>query len=134
VRPIAKVSLLCLVLVLAASIGLTAAAAAKDRGKQRKAHLSSGVVVNTVGVDGASGQVTSAGRACHIQRHVTLYRVNSESSVSSGEPVASTWTGAEGTWSVPGPLYSSDFFAVVDRTRARGAICESATSNLVRVG
>jgi hypothetical protein len=124
-RATGKISLLCLTLVLILTPGVAADAAAK------KSRVSSEIVLQSVGPDGAGGQVSSAPKACRAQRQVMFYRVNSTSSVPSSEPVASTWTHGDGSWAIPGPLYPSEFFAVVHRKSARGVVCRSDVSNSV---
>jgi hypothetical protein len=117
-----KISTLCLALVLAVSLAAGADATAK------KTSVSSEVALQSVGPDGAAGHVTS-GRKCRAQRQVSFYRVNTGPSVPSSEPVTSTWTRGDGSWAVPGPLYPSEFFAVVQAKTAKGVVCQSATSN-----
>jgi hypothetical protein len=121
-RSIGKIVVLSLAVSLAVSLGIASNAAAK------KSHLSSQVTVDAVGPEGAAGHVSS-GKGCRAQRQVTLYRVNSTASIPTSEFVASTWTRGDGSWSVPGPLYPSQFFAVVQGKSAKRAVCESATSN-----
>jgi hypothetical protein len=129
-RSIRKALLLCVPLLVALSLVPAAGAAAKAK----KSHPSSAIAVESVGPDAVTGHVSSDGRACRVQRQVTLYRVNSGSSVPSGEFVGSTWTRADGSWSVAGPLYPSEFFAVVERKSAKGVVCAPATSNSLRWG
>ena len=118
-----KISATFLALVLALGLGMAADAAAK------KSRVSSEITLQSVGPDGAAGRVSSSHKACRTQRQVSFYRVNSGPSVPSSEPVASTWTRGDGSWTVPGPLYTSQFFAVVQRKSARGVTCLSAVSN-----
>jgi hypothetical protein len=117
-----KISTICLALVLAVSLAAAANATAK------KINLSSEIALQSVSPDGAVGHVSS-GRRCRAQRQVSFYRVNSGPSVPSREPVTTTWTRGDGSWAVPGPLYPSEFFAVVQTKRAKGVVCQSATSN-----
>jgi hypothetical protein len=117
-----KISMLCLALVLAVSLAVAADATAK------RPRVSSEVALQSVSPDGATGHVTS-GRKCRAQRQVSFYRVNTGPSVPSSEPVTSTWTRGDGSWAVPGPLYPSEFFAVVQAKTVKGVFCQSATSN-----
>jgi len=117
-----KISTICLGLVLALSLVAAAGATAK------KISVRSEIALQSVSPDGAVGQVIS-GRRCRAQRQVSFYRVNSGPSVPSSEPVTTTWTRGDGSWAVPGPLYPSEFFAVVQAKRAKGVVCQSATSN-----
>jgi hypothetical protein len=122
-RSTGKIGVAFVTLVLALGLGMAADAVAK------KSRVSSEISLQSVGPDGAGGQVTSSRKACRAQRQVSFYRVNSGSSIPSSEPVASTWTRGDGSWVVPGPLYTSQFFAVVQRKSARGVTCLSAVSN-----
>lgn len=126
-----KSMLLCVALALALSLAPAAGVAAK---KKAKAHPSSAISLESVGADAVTGRISSAQRACRAQRPVTLYRVNTVSSVPSGEPVARTWTLADGSWGVPGPLFPSEFYAVAERKSAKGIVCDSATSNSLHWG
>jgi hypothetical protein len=127
-RPI---SALFLVAVLVLSVGVTADAATKktSRAKSHKSHASSRVTVETVGQEGVTGRVSGSEKACRTQRQVSVYRVNSGPSVPSSEFVATAWTHGDGSWAVPGPLYPSEFFAVVSPRSAKRVICGPATSN-----
>jgi hypothetical protein len=118
-----KIGALCLALVLAVSLGAVADGAA------RKARVGSGITLESVGPDGADGHVSSTRKACRTQRRVSFYRVNSGPSVPSSEPMGSTWTRGDGSWTIPGPLPPSQYFAVVERKGAVGVICGSAESN-----
>jgi hypothetical protein len=113
------------------TLGVATGAGAKAR---TKVHPSSTATVESVGPDAVNGRVSSDERACRVQRQVSLYRVNTGSSVPSGEFVATTYTHRDGSWSVPGPLYPSEFYAVAQRKTARGAVCEPATSNSLTWG
>jgi hypothetical protein len=125
-RPIGRISVLCLALVLVVSLGVTAEAIAKKTKKTREA---SQVTVQAVGPNGVTGRVSGAQKTCRAQRQVTLYRVNSGPSFPSSEFVASTWTHGDGSWTVPGPMYPSEFFAVVGAKSAKRVVCGSAVSN-----
>jgi hypothetical protein len=130
VRSIAKIVVLCLALVLAVSIGVVPAAASAKKGHAaKKPRVGAEAVLDSVGPDGIAGRVSSPNGSCRAQRHVTVYRVNTGASIPSGEFVAATWTRSDGTWSVPGPMYPSQFYAVVDSKNAKRVVCESATSN-----
>jgi hypothetical protein len=122
-RSIARIGLLWLALLLAASLAVSAEATAK------KVRRGSQISVQSVGPDGAGGRVSGSGKACRAQRQVALYRVNTGSSIPSSEFVATTWTRGDGSWAVPGPLYPSQFFAVVGAKSARRVVFGSATSN-----
>jgi hypothetical protein len=126
-RPTRRISALCLALVLVASLGVTADAIAKK--KTKKAREASQVTVQAVGPNGVTGRVSGSEKACRTQRQVTLYRVNSGPSFPSSEFVASTWTHGDGSWTVPGPMYPSEFFAVVGAKSAKRVVCGSAVSN-----
>jgi hypothetical protein len=125
-RSIGRIGVLCLALALAVGLGSVSGAAAK---KAKKAHVATQATVTAVGPDGVTGLVSGSHKACRAQRHVTLYRVDSVGSVPNNEFVASTWTRGDGSWAVPGPLFPSEFFAVVDSKRAKRVVCSSATSN-----
>jgi hypothetical protein len=126
-RSIGRICVLCVAVALGLTLGLADAAAKKSR-------VSSEITLKSVGPDGAGGQVSSGPKACRAQRHVSFYRVNSGPSVPSSEPVASTWTHGDGSWTIPGPLYPSEFFAVVERKSARAVVCQSAVSNSLHFG
>jgi hypothetical protein len=129
-RSIGRVIVLCIALTLATGVGLTADAAAKTKKKHRaKVHETSEIALQTVGPDGITGRVSGNAKACRAQRQVTVYRVNSGPSVPSGEFVGSTWTRGDGSWAIPGPMYPSEFFAVVDTKRVKRVACSAATSN-----
>ncbi|MDX6607690.1 MAG: hypothetical protein QOD14_2230 [Solirubrobacterales bacterium] len=122
-RTIGKIAALCLALVLTLGLAVAADAAGK------KSRVSSAITLQSVGPDGADGSVASGRKACRTQRRVMLYRVNSGASVPSSEPMASTWSRGDGSWTVPGPLPTSQYFAVVERKRAAGVVCGSSDSN-----
>jgi hypothetical protein len=124
-RPIRRISALCLPLVLVVSLGVTAEAIAK----KTKTREASQVTVQAVGPNGVTGRVSGVQKTCRAQRQVTLYRVNSGPSFPSSEFVASTWTHGDGSWTVPGPMYPSEFFAVVGAKSAKRVVCGSAVSN-----
>jgi hypothetical protein len=128
-RAIGRIRIVCLALTLAVGMGLAADAGAKAKKKSKTVQESSQVTVQAVGPDGVSGRVSGGEKACRAQRHVTVYRVNSGPSVPSSEFVAATWTRGDGSWAIPGPMYPSEFFAVVDKTRAENVVCSGATSN-----
>ena len=94
-----------------------------------KSRVGSHVTLRSVGPEGVRGQVAGKGKVCRAQRQITVYRVNSGPSVPSGEFVGTTWTHGDGSWEIPGPLYPSQFYAVVQRTRAKGVVCSAATSD-----
>jgi hypothetical protein len=123
-RSTGKIGAIFLALVLTLGLGTAGAAAST-----KKSRVSSEVSLQSVGPDGAGGQVSSSRKVCRAQRQVSFYRVNSGTSVPSSEPVASTWTRGDGSWTVPGPLYTSQFFAVVQRKSAKSVTCLSAVSN-----
>ena len=125
-RSLGRIGVLCLALALAASLGLASVASAK---KHKKRQVGTQAVVQSVGPDGIHGRVSGKTKACRSQRHVTVYRVNSGPSVPSSEFVASTWTRGDGSWTIPGPMYPSQFFAVVDSKSAKRVHCSAATSN-----
>jgi hypothetical protein len=125
-RSIGRIVVLCLALTVA--VGLTVANDAGAK-KTKKSHVSTQVTVQSVGPDGINGHVSGNAKPCRSQRHVTVWRVNSGPSVPSGEFVASTWTRGDGTWAIPGPMYPSQFYAVVDAKSAKRVVCSSATSN-----
>jgi hypothetical protein len=111
------------------SLSVVSGAGAKKGHAAKKPRVGSEAVLDSVGPDGITGRVSSAQGACRAQRHVTVYRVNTGASIPSGEFVAATWTHGDGSWSVPGPMYPSQFYAVVDSKSAKRVVCESATSN-----
>jgi hypothetical protein len=127
-RSIGRIGVVGLVLLLTACVGLSGVAAAKKK-HRAKARVTSQVTVQAVGPDGIAGRVSGGAGACRVQRHVTVYRVNSGPSVPSSEFVASTWSRGDGSWAIPGPMYPSEFFAVVDSRSAKRVICSPATSN-----
>jgi hypothetical protein len=121
-------SALCLALVLAMSLsGLADGAGGKSR-------VRSTVRFDSLTADGAGGSVSSHRGVCRTQRQVLLYRVNSGPSVPSSERVAYTRTRADGSWAIPGPIYPSEFFAVVQRKSSDGVVCRSAVSNSLHWG
>jgi hypothetical protein len=129
-RPIGTINALLLVVVLAVGLGAAGDAGAKTQKKGDAKHrVTSQATVQAVGPDGVAGRVSGADKACRAQRHVTVYRVNSGPSVPSSEFVASTWTHGDGSWAVPGPMYPSEFFAVVDPKSHKRVVCSPATSN-----
>ena len=127
-RRIGNIVVLCLALAAVVGLGVVAGADAKKKSRA-KSHESSQVTVEAVGPNGVTGRVSGRDKACRAQRHVTVYRVNSGPSVPSSEFVASAWTRGDGSWAIPGPMFPSQFFAVVDAKSARGVVCSSATSN-----
>ena len=131
-RSIGRFVVLCLALTVLG--GLTVAADAGAKKTKKKSHESSQITVQSVGPDGINGQVSGSAKACRSQRHVTVWRVNSGQSVPSAEFVTSTWTRGDGSWVIPGPMYPSEFFAVVDRKSAKRVVCSSATSNALHWG
>jgi hypothetical protein len=126
-RSLGRIGVLCLALALAVTLGLASVATAKKHRKKRQ--VGTQAVVQAVGPDGIHGNVSGNTKACRSQRHVKVYRVNSGPSVPSSEFVASTWTRGDGSWAIPGPMYPSEFFAVVDSKRAKRVVCSAATSN-----
>jgi hypothetical protein len=131
---VGRVTLLCLVLALGMILGVATDAGAKTKRKIHPRSASSAVGLESVEPDAANGRVSSDERACRAGRQVTLYRVNSGASVASGEFVATTYTRGDGSWTVPGPLFPSEFYAIAERKTARGVVCEPATSNSLRWG
>jgi hypothetical protein len=125
---IGRIVVLFLALACVVSLGVVAGANAKKKKGRAKAQGSQ-VTLQTVGPDGLAGRVSAADKACRVQRQVSVYRVNSEPSVASAEFAGSTWTHGDGSWSVPGPMYPSEFFAVVDTKKAKRMVCSSASSN-----
>jgi hypothetical protein len=118
-------TLIAIFLTLAVTLLFAAGATAK------RATVASSVSLDAVGNDGAVGHVLSDRRECRSQRRVSFYRVNSEQSVPSNEPVSVTWSARDGSWSVAPPLYPSEFVAVIDAKKTKRTVCTSATSNSV---
>jgi hypothetical protein len=100
----------------------------------KRATVGSSVSLDTVGADGAVGHVSSARGECRSQRRVSFYRVNSEQSVPSTEPAGVTWTGGDGSWSIPPPLYPSEFIAMLEVKKTKRTHCTPATSNSLSWG
>ncbi len=125
-RSILRINALCIAVALIAVVSLGAAAA---DGAARKARVGSAITLESVGPDGADGHVSSTRKACRAQRRVAFYRVNSGSSVPSSEPMGSTWTRGDGSWTIPGPLPPSQYHAVVEKKSAAGVVCRSDDSN-----
>jgi hypothetical protein len=119
-----KLAIPAVALTMVLAMGATGAGA-----KAKKARVGSQVNLQAVGPDGIAGRVAGKRGPCRAQRHVSIYRVNSESSIPSGELYVSTWTRGDGSFSIPGPVYPSAYYAVVDRKAARGVVCAPATSN-----
>jgi hypothetical protein len=128
-RLFGKIAVLCLALAVALSLGAVSGASAKKGRSAKKPRVDTEAILQSVGPDGITGRVSSTQGSCRAQRHVTVYRVNTSASVPSSEFVGATWTQGDGTWSVPGPMYPSQFFAVVDSKSAKRVVCESDTSN-----
>jgi hypothetical protein len=128
-----KIGAFCLAGVLGLALGGAGDATAKKK-HRAKTHETTQVTVQTVGPDGITGRIDGSDKACRAQRQITVYRVNSGPSVPSGEFVASTWTHGDGSWSVPGPMFPSEFFAVVDAKSAKRVVCSAATSNFLLWG
>jgi hypothetical protein len=126
-RSLGRIGVLCLALALAVSLSTASISSAKKHSKKRQ--VGTQAVVQSVGPDGIQGRVSGGAKPCRSQRHVTVYRVNSGPSVPSSEFVASTWSRGDGSWAIPGPMYPSEFFAVVDSKGAKRVVCSSATSN-----
>jgi hypothetical protein len=124
-----KIAVLCLALAVVLSVGTVSSAGAKKGRSAKKPRVDTEAVLQSVGPDGIAGRVSSTQGACRAQRHVTVYRVNTSASVPSSEFVGATWTRGDGTWSIPGPMYPSQFFAVVDSKSTKRVVCESDTSN-----
>jgi hypothetical protein len=131
-RSLGRIGVLCLALAVVVSLGLASVATAKKHRKKRQ--VGTQAVVQAVGPDGIQGQVSGNAKACRSQRHVAVYRVNTGPSVPSSEFVASTWTRGDGSWALPGPMYPSEFFAVIDSKSAKRVICSPATSNSLAWG
>ena len=125
-RSIWKINALCIAVALIAVVSLGAAAA---DGAARKARVGSAITLESVGADGAHGRVSSTRKACRVQRTVAFYRVNSGSSVPSSEPMGSTRTRGDGSWTIDGPLPTSQYHAVVKKKSAAGVVCRSDDSN-----
>ena len=125
-RSILKINALCIAVALVAVLGLGAVAA---DGAARKARVGSAITLDSVGADGAQGHVSSTRKACRAQRRVAFYRVNSGSSVPSSEPMGSTLTHGDGSWTINGPLPTSEYHAVVKKKSAAGVVCRSDNSN-----
>jgi hypothetical protein len=126
-RRIGTTVALFLALAVVFGLGAVAGADAKQKG-HAKVRKSSQVTLQAVGPDGLAGRVSGTEKACRAQRQVTVYRVDSPESMTS-EFVAATWTHGDGSWSVPGPMYPSEFFAVIGTKKARGVVCSGASSN-----
>src|SRR3954453_4172497 len=126
---IGTISALLLVVALAVGLGTAGDAGAKTKTGHAKHRGTSQVTLQSVGPNRITGRVSGGQRVCRRQREVTVYRVNSGPSVPSSEFVASTWTQGDGSWVVPGPMFPSQFFAVVEAKRANRVVCGSATSN-----
>lgn len=126
---VAKIAVLLLVLASVVSLGVVSGANAKKGRATKRAQLSSEVTVQSVGPDGGTGRVSAGEKACRAQRQIYLYRVDSTGSVPNSEFVAATVTHGDGSWEVPGPLYPSEFFAVVGPRKTKQVVCLSATSN-----
>jgi hypothetical protein len=124
-----KIGALSIALVLVLVLAVASAAAAKSSKKAQRTHVTSQVTLQAVGPDGVSGRVSGSQKACRSQRQVTVYRVNSGPSVPSSEFVASTWTHGDGSWDVPGPMFPSEFYAVIGPKKAKQIVCSAATSN-----
>jgi hypothetical protein len=120
-------------LALALAVGLSSAAGATAK-KAKKTRVATQASVEAVGPDGVTGLVSGSHKACRAQRHVTLYRVDSVGSVPSNEFVTSTWTRGDGSWVIAGPMYPSEFFAVVESKSAKRVVCSAATSNSLHWG
>jgi hypothetical protein len=140
-RSIRNFSALCVALALALTLSVAASAGARSAKSKKKVshpskvtHPSTSIGLEAVGPDAVTGRVLSDDAACRTQRHVSVYRVNTGSSVPSGEFVAATWTQGDGSWAIPGPLFPSEFYAVVDAKAAKGLVCDPATSNSLTWG
>jgi hypothetical protein len=134
-RRIGTIAALCLALAAMVALGAVAGADAKTKKKHRaKVHETSQLMLQAVGPDGLSGRVSGSDKTCRAQRHVTVYRVNSGPSVPSSEFVGSTWTHGDGSWAIPGPMFPSQFFAVVEAKSAKRIVCSSSTSNALLWG
>ena len=121
-----KINALCIAVALVAVMSLAAEAA---EAAARKARVGSAISLESVGPDGAAGRVSSTRKACRAQRRVSFYRVNSGQSVPSSEPMGSTWTHGDGSWTIDGPLPTSQYHAVVEKKSAAGVVCRSDDSN-----
>jgi hypothetical protein len=115
-------------LALAFTLALASDAGAK-KATAKRATVASSVSVDVVGPDGASGHVQSARHECAVQREISFYRVNTQQSVPSNEPVGVTWTGSDGSWTIQPPLYPSAFVAVAEAKKTKRTVCPPATSN-----
>jgi hypothetical protein len=134
----AKITSLCLVLLLAlVASGVGDAGARKHKKKRAKpaVAMSTQITLSSVNADGASGSISSGGPACLGDRLVTLYQENSGPSVPSSVQVATTRTRADGSWSATGSavvggwLYPGQYFAAVQPKQTRRFNCQPASSN-----
>ena len=134
---VGRITALFLALVLAAGMAVASDTGAKKK-THRKAHVTSLVSLQAAGPDGFSGRVSGRGRrgkVCRGQRLVSIYRVNSGPSVPSNEFVTTTWTHGDGSWSLPGPQYPGQYFAVVEKKtiprhkRSGAVICRYGASD-----
>ena len=125
-RSIWRINALCIAVALIAVVSLGGAAA---DGAARKARVGSKITLESVGPNGADGHVSSSRKACRAQRRVAFYRVNTGPSVPSSEPMGSTLTRGDGSWTIPGPLPTSQYFAVVRSKHVQQVVCGSDTSN-----
>jgi hypothetical protein len=126
---ISKLRILCLVAVIA----LGTIGAAQAEAKKARIAVGSGITLESLSPNGASGFVSSARQACLGQRTVILYREESWTSIPTSGPWATTRTRADGSWVVPGPLPQGSFYAVVGPQQVEKKhvrlTCEDATTS-----
>jgi hypothetical protein len=125
-REIRKIALSFL--VVAATIALSAGDA---NAAHKRAHKQAGssISLDSLSADGFSGRVSSAKQACLDQREVTIYMVNTSSSVPSSVPFGTAVTRSDGSWSLGGWAYPGEYYATVASKKAKRLVCDGATSN-----
>ena len=137
IRSIRRICVLCVAAAIAAGFGTVGAASAK---RAKKSHVASQVFFRSIGANGISGRVSAQGKKgkpCRGQRQVVIYRVNSQDSVPSSQPVAITWTGGDGGWTLAGPqnpgMYWAQVYKRTVKTKKKGkkrtVICGGAFSD-----
>jgi hypothetical protein len=122
-----------LALAVVFTLGVASGADAKKKHKHPPKTVGTQITLEAVGPDGAEGHVSSPRADCIAGRTVTLYMVGTESSLRTADPVVTTQTRGDGSWSAAHyaghTLYPGEYYAVVQSKRLPRLICAEATSN-----
>jgi hypothetical protein len=130
----ATIGVFCLALAVVFGLGVASGADAKKKHKRPPKLVGTEISLDAVGPDGAQGHVSSHRPECVSDRVVTLYMEGTESTFRTSDPVVTTKTNADGSWTASQQiaghtLYTGEYYAVVQGKRVSRLICDDATSN-----